>query len=211
MTMKHTRKPTTCEGCPLYDNNDEFVKDSLPEGVRILVVYDTPSKDNAAAGGAGNDKQDWRARSVNAMKFTQLKRPYDTGFGHILRCRKHAPATEKNPPRPMQTPPSGKELKAAVAHCRVHDVIPDTIEAIVAYGPIAWKTLTDGVGARSKWRGYYHERPRPAGDYNEAQLEQDVRMRDEEFLAALLETDAADTDVETDAADAGNPSVTEDN
>ena len=198
--MEKKNKPDACIGCPLYEYGDEFVEDSLPEGVRILVVWDVPSKDNAAAGRAGNTGQDHTARSVNAMRFAKMKRPYDTGFAHVLRCRKYNPPTQRSPARPaMPATPSGKALKEAAAHCRIYDEIPDTVETIVAYGPIAWKVLTDGVGARSKWRGYYHERTVDDGDYNEAQLNRDVHAREDHFLQPLTEAEAPDDDGDSDS------------
>ena len=194
--MMHKNKPDACNGCPLYDNNDEFIADAIPPSTRVLVVWDLPSA-ATVRDGCGKSGQEKMVR-VNAMKYTQIP-AYEVGFAHLMRCRQWIPPKGKSPAKPSQKPPKGKMLKQAIQHCRIHDVLQPEIEALVALGPLAWKVISDNIGSRSKWRGYYHERDDEHVAANWAQtlgyIQQNVSDEIiEQYFPGLEEKDEAESD-----------------
>lgn len=194
--MDHKVKPKACEGCPLYDNNDEFFRDSIPPKSKLLVVWDIPSAQTAKHG-VGQSGQEKMVR-VNAQKYAKLEWD-EVAFAHLLRCRYWSAARGKTPAKPTAQPPKGKVLKQAIQHCRIHDRDPDHIQVHVALGALGWKVLTDNIGPRSKWLGYFHERENDAVAANEEQTHDYIRgnVPDhiiDEYFPGLTDADPGDDD-----------------
>lgn len=154
------KKPKGCEGCPLYHDGWGYVNDTIPKGVKVLIVRDIPSDKSRLSGKAGTSGESWHIREHQAPAMG-LDGTREVGFAHILRCRPH------NGKDFVSTPPKAEKTNPAIAQCRQYDpshlLGENGVKVLVANGPLAWKVLSDGVGTMGVWRGFYVERNKDDG------------------------------------------------
>lgn len=125
----------------MFQSGDGFVPDELVSNARVDVWLQNPGeqeerKAQPAIGATGDYLND------DLLPSAGLERGVDVNVRNVLRCRWND--SNDLPPTII--------LKAAVEHCRVHDVDTKVVMA-VACGDLAWKML-NGPGAISAWRGF---------------------------------------------------------
>lgn len=138
------RKPTTCEGCPLYRDGWGWVPDKIVEGSEVLVVSIFPTTYETRTGIP-------RAGSVienHEGKYERYAGPVERSYAHLVRCRGQKGTAL----------PKGRALKDGVAYCRQYDNIPDSTKLIVLNGIDVGKQLRPDVGVTQviKWRGFVY-------------------------------------------------------
>ncbi len=169
------RKPSSCQGCPLFDDGEGFVPDEIVPGATVDVWLQNPGETEEraaqpAVGSTGDDLND------KFLPEAGLTRGQDVSVRNVLRCRWRHPGTGKK----TNLLPSGKMLEKAVQHCRVHDASTGATVSVAA-GSLAWK-MQGGPGSITDWRGFIHpDKPvlatlHPADLYRNPKMELAVKQ-----------------------------------
>ena len=134
------QKPSTCQGCPLFEDGEGFVADSIPENAQVIVVSAAPTTYELRVGVTAEGYEFEKHYAEYLIRAGQVV----VGFTHLIRCRGRAGA-------PM---PKGRHLSDGQAFCRRHDKpYPDTVELVVLNGASVTKATTDIKDPR-EFRGY---------------------------------------------------------
>lgn len=141
------KKPDSCIGCPLFGDGFGYVPDEIIPGAPVDCWLQNPgateeAKAFPACGATGDDLND------TFLPAAGLERGKDVSVRNVLRCRLISNGKKVN------DLPRGKDLAAAVKHCRVHDAATRATLSVAA-GSLAWK-MFDGPGSVTDWRGFLH-------------------------------------------------------
>lgn len=191
-------KPSTCVGCPLYQDGKGWVGDHLIEGSRVLVKGQNPGEceelGHLVTGYSGSRPIYDKVTPGPFLGPTgyQLNRTFlplagltreEVSVSNTIRCRW----------RGSNELPSGKVLKEAIKHCSQYDRVPASVKVTVAMGGVAW-IASGGVGSITDWRGSLHPSRPIYATIHLADLFRDSRMdvvtrRDYVKLGRLLKGD----------------------
>lgn len=150
------KKPPECQGCPLYDDGFGFVPDEHVPGALVDVWLQNPGaeeelKGQPAIGTTG------KILDSELLPRAGLTRGQDVRVRNAIRCRWNNGRGKTNDLPPEAT------LRAALAHCRVHDT-PGTASVAVAAGALPWRLRQGGsAGSITDWRGFLAPSKGPDG------------------------------------------------
>lgn len=119
----------------MYGDGSGFTVALLPPDMTMLLVGPNPTLLEEKIGHAIITEE----RSI-ALTGIDLDR---VGKDHVIRCR----------PKGKHTLPTGKVAREAIAHCRIYDQVPESVQLIVAMGAVALSKYGDGLKIHD-WRGH---------------------------------------------------------
>jgi DNA polymerase len=139
------KKPSSCEGCPLYQSGEGFVPDEVVEGAEVFVLAQNPGSDEEKQGKPMVGKTG-QAMEAKYFPVAGLRRGENVSIGNTIRCRW----------KDSNNLPVGRMLANAVEHCtRAHLKIPASTKLVVAQGALAAKLVSgDPNLSIEKWRGF---------------------------------------------------------
>jgi uracil-DNA glycosylase family 4 len=156
------KKPSSCLGCPFYQDGDGFVPD-VDHGSTITFWGQNPGENEVKGQrfeGWSHGLEKWTecppqpliGKTGHLLKEEMLPiaglHEEDVNLGNVVRCR------WKNG---NKLPPLHQSLvRGAIDHCRVHDKLSEHTSVHVALGDYAAWTLAGlhGKGVMEDWRGW---------------------------------------------------------
>lgn len=149
--MSLKKKPTSCEGCPLYRDGYGWVADKINEDAEVLVVSQFPTTYESRSG----QNRTGSVIEKYEQAYEKYAGPIHKSYAHVVRCRGQRGTAL----------PRGRALKNGAAYCRQYDVIPEATKLVVFNGIDVGKQFRPDVGVTQiqKWRGFIYP-SKPTGE-----------------------------------------------
>jgi len=132
-------KPDGCRECPLYGTGKGFVRGKVSPGVRVLLLGPIPDREEVRTGKA------FTGKTSTTIETTYLPLAgltvEEIAVDYVLRCRE-------------EKLPKGKGLENAINHCRQFDIVPETVQLIIAQGELALQKMGGKTYKLNEWRGH---------------------------------------------------------
>lgn len=123
------RKPSGCQGCPLWEKGKGFVPDAISAKDKIRFIGEAPGSTEVEKGSPFEGKSGFVLRSWLIKAVPELQLNVERGeasFANTLRCL---------PPEIQGRPyPKGEEKVQAEACCRQYDTPLDSVHTVVLLG-----------------------------------------------------------------------------
>lgn len=127
--MAYRNKPSTCQGCPLYDTGRGFVPDDIPANAEYIICGEAPARVECEVGKpfqgqAGFVLKEWLIKAVPELQIALEKKK--VGFSNNLKCW---------PPEVSKRPyPTGDTKRNAEHQCNQYTRWPDTVKTVILCG-----------------------------------------------------------------------------